>query len=666
MKPLPIRLCMTLMLFSLRLPAQSLDTLFAQKKQLIIDQLADHYTPPSPNIGDPEKYYWPFVMARLEKYSLQDSIANHWIAHFRDHAPFHFTLVGMARIMSAYPEAPAMKKYREKYLQEVFDREDSYNAWTAEGTENHTNMTRSSAYLYAQHALAYQDNFPEAKHKFQQMEEWVRFWAKTLFTKGNGEWNSGIYAPYNIIGWLNLHDFAQQDEIRQIAKAVLDFYATEMALSYFQGHIGGPEMRGSGVGRSAHNAGPYFAWLWFGQSTEPPMGFRGNQYIQCIHALTSSYRPDEAIVALARKQMPLPAYLRMARPDYLQQEPGFVQEHMYLHDAFSLGSGSSSYGGWTGTTYQLINWKLLVQNTGGELAHGVSGNGRFFDDWTGRTRSPWTQYAQHKNVMLMLTRKPVNAESIIIQLRDTVEQWQHRWERYFYRRFPQDTLKENVVNFNKNIVNQNLTFINLPEEAQIVSKAGLTFALLDNTLLAMQGVTGRLKNAERGAPPARKVLTDQAEDGQLNGIILEVLVPEKNQDLEELMLQYLRHQQENPLAQEQNTLTYTSLADEKIQVRFREEGTFQEGLVDWGYGVEKPHPIMQLAGFQQPDWPVGKGHGRVPEVKINGKPQETLEEECIIKSEVVSLKNELLRIDLPGHQYEVDYSGEIPSFSQSF
>ena len=652
------------MLLPSRLFAQSPDTLFAQKKQLIIDQVASNYTPPSPDIGDPEKYYWPFVMARLEKYGPQDSIANHWIAHFREHAPFHFTLVGMARIMSAYPEVPAMKEYRKKYLQEVFGRQDSYNAWTAEGTENHTNMTRTSAYLYAQHALNFPEAFPDARQKLQQMERWVRFWAKSLYTIGNGEWNSGIYAPYNIIGWLNLYDFAENADIRQIARAVLDFYATQMALSYFQGLIGGPEMRGSGVGRSARNAGPYFAWLWFGKSAVPPMGFQGNQYIQTVHALSSSYRPDEAIVALARKQMKLPAYFQMARPDYLQQESGFVQQQLYLDNNFSLGSASSPYGGWTGTTYQLINWKLLVQSSSGELAYEISGNGRFYDDWTGRTRSPWTQYAQHRNVMVMLTRQPKNAKALISQVKDTVGQWQQRWERDFYRRFPQDTIKENVVNFNGNIINQNMTFVSLPEATQIISKSGVVFGILDSTLLAIQGVATTPELEQGEYLKGRKILADQSDSGYLNGIILEVLVQKKGVSTEALIQQYLRQQQANPLQVQQNSVTYTSLSGEVVQVHFDKVGTFREGLVDWGYGVEIPHPIMQLAGFRQPDWPEGEGHAKVAEVLINGAVQERLEGASIIHGKAVSLTNEHLHIDAGAFRYEVDFSGDIPTFSR--
>ena len=56
---------------------QSSEVEFRKRSELVLTQAADHYHPPSFNIGDPEKYYWPYVIARFEKYGIQDSIANY-------------------------------------------------------------------------------------------------------------------------------------------------------------------------------------------------------------------------------------------------------------------------------------------------------------------------------------------------------------------------------------------------------------------------------------------------------------------------------------------------------------------------------------------------------------------------------------------------------------
>ena len=138
---------------------------------VILDQVADSYRPPSMHIGDPEKYYWPKVMARFEKYGQRDSLGNAWIEALKDRSPFHFTLVGMARILYLYPESPALREHQRTILKRVFERTDSYNAWTGEGTENHTNMARCSGFLHAQKALDFPDEFPEARMRYEQMKE---------------------------------------------------------------------------------------------------------------------------------------------------------------------------------------------------------------------------------------------------------------------------------------------------------------------------------------------------------------------------------------------------------------------------------------------------------------------------------------------------------------
>jgi hypothetical protein len=66
---------------------------FKQRANQIIVQTADVYTPPSPDIGDPEKYYWPKVMARFEKYGTKDTLGNRLIRLFAKNSPFHFILV---------------------------------------------------------------------------------------------------------------------------------------------------------------------------------------------------------------------------------------------------------------------------------------------------------------------------------------------------------------------------------------------------------------------------------------------------------------------------------------------------------------------------------------------------------------------------------------------
>jgi hypothetical protein len=69
-------------------------------------------------------------------------------------------------------------------------------------------MDRTSGYLFAQHALEFPDDFPDAPQKLELIKDWISQWSQKIFRYGTGEWNSSTYQTYHINGWLNLYDFA--------------------------------------------------------------------------------------------------------------------------------------------------------------------------------------------------------------------------------------------------------------------------------------------------------------------------------------------------------------------------------------------------------------------------------------------------------------------------
>ena len=336
-------LCLIIILSQTEAQAQYPASDFQQKAEILIAQTADKYRPPNMDIGDPEKYYWPKTIARFEKYGVTDSLGNAWITAMKDNSPFHFTLLGMARLLHLYPHVPAIKAHRITILKKVFERTDNYNAWTSEGTENHTGMSRTSGYLFAQEAMNFPDVFPEAAQKLQQMKDWVLTWSEKALNYGTGEWNSAIYTAYNLCGFLNLYDFAKDKAVRLAAKKVLDFYAAEMALHYSFGIIGGAEMRGNGAVEGDYTATRYLAWLWFEEASKVP-DFSGSQYIQALHAVTSAYRPDVTLFDLAHKKFNEALWVLGSKPSYLFEEAHFVKQFFYATKSFTMGTAVSPYG----------------------------------------------------------------------------------------------------------------------------------------------------------------------------------------------------------------------------------------------------------------------------------------------------------------------------------
>lgn len=121
---------------------------------------------------------------------------------------------------------------------------------------------------------------------------------------GVAEWDSSSYTTFNLIGWLNLYDFAKDEKIKKAAQAVLDYYASTIALKYTYGIYGGAEQRGGGAVESFRSYTDYLAWLWFSEEIPKDDKFLvWPAYIQTIYAATSSYRPPKEALALARKNL---------------------------------------------------------------------------------------------------------------------------------------------------------------------------------------------------------------------------------------------------------------------------------------------------------------------------------------------------------------------------
>lgn len=155
-----------LLIFSLLIARESngqeYETNFKARARLLIDYIAALYprfnngkTPPGGrgDLSDFGKYNYPKIIAVFEKYgasSPEAELFNQRMKIYRKKPTFHFNLVGLPRILLGYPNSPPVKKYEKDFLKRVFERTDSYNAWTCEGTENHINMSRTSGYLYAQ------------------------------------------------------------------------------------------------------------------------------------------------------------------------------------------------------------------------------------------------------------------------------------------------------------------------------------------------------------------------------------------------------------------------------------------------------------------------------------------------------------------------------------
>lgn len=608
--------------------AQDYHKAFSDRASKILSYAADQYILPSPNYSDPEKVYWPVVIARLEKFGTSDPLANALLdsSIFTQKLPFHFILAGMARIMPKYPGAPAMEKNRLTYLRNVLARSDSYNPWTSEGTENHTNMCRTSGYIFAEQMLNYPLFFPDAPQKREAMKEWIRYYVQRTRIVGTGEFNASTYGIYNIIGFLNLYDFAKDSEVKELAKAMLDYYACELAIHHFEGMTSGAESRGAPSDLSLDHETEWLSWLWFGDVSASRLKnlFPDNKSkipLQAVHAATSTYLPDEAILKLAGIKNRREDWYVGSKPSYLLSSKAYIPHYLFNHPSFSLGSASYPYGAFSSAAYKNTTWKLISSTAPGKPhPQMVTGGGMYYSDRKGMMRDPYLQTAQYRNTLVMLYRLPVNYREIHEQIRDTFQLWKKRWERDFIQRFSATDDKilsvGNPVQFqdvNDLSATRNGCYIRLPEGVRDTLINQVLFVDLDYTWLAIRSLNQSGPQLEEG-----RLVTDYGPPGQLTGLILEVCPKEGRKDFFSYIFEYLESSKLT-LNHETGGITYRNKERDELKMSYTIPGRFTEPIYDWGYGPQVASYIQTSPPWIQPLWPEGEGFGRIPKFSVNGK-----------------------------------------------
>jgi len=176
------------------------------------------------------------------------------------------------------------------------------------GTENHKTMWRTSALVYA-------ENFPDTAkisglpvpEAAAVTKDILRGYLKKLLYVGNGEYDSEVYYPYTIEGFLNLYDFAQDEETKLLAKFALDYYFATYGLKTVQGAIAGAQKRGY-LPKAKPGKMETLLWTFFDNTSRSMQSAYPN-----LHQTTTTYRPNRVIWNIMQQQLKLPFEARMSR-----------------------------------------------------------------------------------------------------------------------------------------------------------------------------------------------------------------------------------------------------------------------------------------------------------------------------------------------------------------
>lgn len=177
-------------------------------------------------------------------------------------------------------------------------------------TDNLYAMSTTSIYLFAE-AAGNEETRLRAKSEILGY-----VWA--LYNIGHGEWDSTSYHPHVTGPYLNLYDFAKDPEVKLAAKLALDHFFTAAAIKYQRGAFLGASKRdygGSSYKQMGSSCMAFFE-MYFGGANE-----QHKEYDQ-LHGMASNYRPPQAVLALAGRDLELPVEILATKPNYENWKPG--------------------------------------------------------------------------------------------------------------------------------------------------------------------------------------------------------------------------------------------------------------------------------------------------------------------------------------------------------
>ncbi len=271
------------------------------------------------------------------------------------------------------------------------------------GTENHKTMWRSSCLLYSQ---ILPDSAKISGYPVKEAEKltkgMLRDFMKKILLTGNGEYDSQIYYPHSIEGFLNLYDFSPDAETRDLAKFILDYYFVSYGLKVIDGTIAGAQKRGYLVS-TLPNEMEIMQWAFFNNT---PRTMTDESLT--IQQATTKYRPNKIICNIVCKKLKTPFESKMSRPFYQMDHPNAFAETFYCSDSYAMGNIQMTI---VDNPNQQMVWSLVAK--GETIPLCFSGGQPFRGSTSGH--SPYTQTLQSKETLILLT-----APSKVVANVDTV------------------------------------------------------------------------------------------------------------------------------------------------------------------------------------------------------------------------------------------------------
>lgn len=272
-------------------------------------------------------------------------------------------------------------------------------------TDNLRAMRETSVYLMAE------ETGNESTRLLYKQK--IQRYVGALYNIGMGEWDSEVYLGHTFAPYINLYDFAKDPEVKQLAKAALDWMSAAAAIKYYRGGWGGPVKRDYGSGNVVFGSSAARTfWLYFGDTTIPNPA----PELDTLYLITSTYRPPQAVVSLAHKQFNKPVEILASKPLYENwkpgndQQPGYWETQFFGH-SYQMGSLAGTFADGDVAPFKLMAYNsqrgvdYFVANTGGQ--------------WVRPGKNSGDQIGQYRNLLIWL--RPASSTKFFFQLPQTAK-----------------------------------------------------------------------------------------------------------------------------------------------------------------------------------------------------------------------------------------------------
>lgn len=609
------------------------------KNTYVIKTVSEFPTPSGPNAAE---WTGSYILARFGAKGEQDPAGVSLIPNLCASGITPVSACDLIRLHHLYTSAGTLPDITKKVLESGFLPGRTSFFTQNFHSENQQSLALSGDYLLNQMAVDENIHAGEAGMRMKELKSGILQKAKSLFAAGNGEWNSGLYESQSVFAWLNLYDFAKDPEVKAAGWHVLDYYATSIALHYSWGVPGGAEMRGAYVWKNLHTASAFLGWFWFSRN-EIPFEKPGTESFPFVHYTTSAYRPNDAVIAIALKQLSKPFECRMQWPDYSGSKPGFCRNSFYATHHFTVGSMAASYGGWAAGTSEMIPWKLVARPENPlNKPFQITGNGMFHSDGKGKGRDPYTQIVQYENVLFQLTRFPLRQSGILAEISELTKGWLKSGQLDFgddlvyASAIPKSAPKPGTPDL------RSVSHLVLDQRGRATLENGVCFVEFEGTYIAIRSIYQEYPMSENIPLPQNEGkgfewMKDEAPTGKLCGFVIETGDFGSHGSFTAFKTAIRKSVLTKPTADHPLKVGYTDSRGRNMEVTFQTAGTSEEVFFP---KTNAPAPV----------WPTGENHGTKAAFMING--QEFPKQEGVIQGSVLELQNGILRLHINGKTFE--------------